>query len=146
MNNAIERGRERLRDWEQIKASCREIFTTAIELLETKGQPEKNVMLFKYQVLRYAVNSRKPEINVQITAGADLKKARKVSLHIQSVGRLDVRKISGKGQELFMGRVFNIDFASSSGIDLYGNSPTDVDTVHGYLNAIKQVRSEIIPH
>ena len=145
MSNLIEQGRERLSRQEEIAASCKEIFTTATDLLETNGQPVRNRLFFKHQVLRHTVNSREPEVHVDISAGADLEKANKVSVYIQGVGRLDVRKIGVEEQEEFKGKKFGEHAAYGYADDLNGSWIWHIDTVRGYLAAIKQVRSEIYP-
>lgn len=144
MRNFLEEGKQRLTEQEEIRESYNEIFTTAINILETHGQLEEGFpfSFFRHQSFRHAMRSSDPEVRVQIIAeGEDLKKAREVFMIINGVGWFSVKKTGVKRQEGFKGKDFRLKgFAKLDG------SPDDhIERVRGYLDAIKQVRSEISP-
>jgi len=149
MSNPIEDGTQRPTEQEEIRDSCREIFITAIKLLETKGQPAANDFN-RYQLFQHFVaNPRQEAVNVRIVAGENLAKARKVSVYVGGVGRLDVRKTGVKGQEKYKGKEFN-EYSIRRGYsghsqDLDGRNSFHILVVRGYLKDIRRVSTEIMP-
>ena len=147
MSNAIEQGRGRLRSQEDVKSSSREIFTTAMDLLEAKGQPMRCANLLVYRVFQHTVSFPESEISVTIVAGANLEKAQKVSIRIQGVGMLQVRKTRVRRQEEFKAREYRIGYDDNyAPIDYFFKPKPDsreyeeADILRGYLNAVRQVQ------
>ena len=151
MRNPLEEGRQRLTEQEEIQESYREIFTTAINVLETKGQPEKGFPFpfLKHQYFRHTMGSPDPEVRVKIIAGGkDLEKVKEVFVFINGVSGgswLGVRKAGIKGQEEFKGRGSRTG-DSALGPKLDGSRNNHITFVREYLGVIKQIRSEIMPH
>ncbi len=146
MNNAIESGRETIRFGEQIERSCGEIFNTGIEILRKKGATKAlipHIHINEYTVFNYVVNSSVPAVEVAIWAGANLDKARIVTIQVKGVGWLESTKRVVKGQEKFKGKRHTQGSSYAHNLDPdYSN----LQTVVGYLNAIRQVKREITPH
>lgn len=146
MSNPLEEGRQRPAGQDEMEESYREIFTTAIKLLETRGKlSAKNFFngYQRYQVFQHAVDyPRQDAINVKIVAGADLEKAKKVSIHV-GLFRLDVRKKGVEGREKHKGQEFNVDFGH--GEDLNGGKSFHIVSVRKFLEDIRRVSSDIMP-
>ena len=144
MVNPLEEGRrilgEKLSEQEEIHASCKEIFTTAIEILETQGKPEKKFPFLKYQVVLFPLNSSDSPVVGIIYAGANLKKAREITMKIKGVGGLRVRKGGPKGKEEYKAQMFAI------GMEYIGWFRINVYAARGYLNAIRQVKGKMEVH
>ncbi len=149
MSNLHEADRQIPTEQEEIEDSCREIFNTGMDILKAKGQPAANDFN-RYQIFHHSVaNPRHDAVNVRIVAGANLAKARKVSINVFGVGRLDVRKTGVKGQGKYKGKEFN-EYSIRTGYsghsqDLDGRNSFHILAVRGYLKDIRRVSSEIMP-
>lgn len=144
MSNLLEEGRVRVAEQEEEIDPFREIFTTAIKLLEIKGRLSARLPHNRYQVFQHKLNSPRQEAtNVVIVAGEDLVKARKISMHVNGVGTLEVRKRVFRGQETYKGKELN--GISGRTEDLNGSSEFHHGVIGEYLKKIRMVSSEAVP-
>ncbi|MBI2594183.1 hypothetical protein HYW39_00635, partial [Candidatus Curtissbacteria bacterium] len=91
-----------LREQEVLRASAKEIFTTAIDLLRQKGTLHREYLVFQHQLIDHTVNSGEPPVNVIVTAGANLDKAKSVWLKVDGIDHwLKVTKKGNQEQERF---------------------------------------------
>lgn len=100
------------------------IFYTSKVLLENKGQLVKKFRLISHRVFEDVAPLRGQEVRVTISSGADLEKANKMSIYIQGMGLLEVRKKGVLGEETFNGIFFpGVYFPGDSGVgaELQGN-------------------------
>ena len=145
MVNGIEQGRNQLRITEAVKASSRELFTSAIELVNSNRDiTKKNHLIFRRPVVKYVVTSSIPNVHVWVEAhaNADSKKTRRVSVWIQGKGQFIVDKGSTLGGEDVFWRK-EISNGSFFPHEVKDRTSEDLDTVNSYLNAIKQVKREL---
>jgi|SRR3989344_4029375 len=139
ITSAIEQGRESLIEKEERNKAYQEIFETGIRILEAKGELERGLIVFKRQVLRHRVNSATPTVEVKLSAGSNLDKARKVRLFIEGKeGSLQVTRIGNRKNNKFQG----------FSVDSFGGFPSleylQIEEVRAFLAGMQQLESEVL--
>lgn len=114
----IEQARRNLQEKEAIEAACQEIFNASMSLLRENGEPNRDLVAWKYQTISHTVNSAQPPINVYLSTGANMDKANSVFIGIEGLNfKPSVTRKKRGGREIFEGKrqrsTYSVDFTSA---------------------------------
>lgn len=148
MVNFIEKGGKQIENRKETQAVLTGIFYSAKDLLEKKGvlAYDGEFPFFRYMVFNHIEYVRGQEVLVEISAGTDLEKARKMSVRIQEIGLLEVRKKGLRGEEEFSAREWKgkrePNFFYLGARDLDGSQRCHIRDLNGYYEAIMGIRKK----
>ena len=140
MSNPLEEAGRRVEVGKEIQVHYTRIFYTAKDLLEKKGKLVKQFPLFRHRVFEDDVHPREQEVHVKIWSAADLERVNRISIEIQEIGFIEIKKKGVKGEETFSGKYAKVN--SGWVLDLKGLF--EIQAVPLYAEALKNVREEIM--
>ncbi len=142
MSNFLEKAGRRAEIEKDVQVDYTRIFYSAKSLLENKGKLVKHFGLFSHRVFEHVMHPREQEVRVKISSGADLEKANKISIEIQRMGSIEVRKKGVRGEETFSGKYAeeNSGWRANMVVGVYGTG-----VVSGYSKALGELYKEMMP-
>lgn len=105
-----------------------------MSLLRENGEPNRDLVAWKYQTISHTVNSAQPPINVYLSTGANMDKANSVFIGIEGLDfRLSVTRKKRDGRETFEGKRRRNGY----------NSDLTSDQAHALLVTVKQLQRDL---